>query len=272
LYKELLFDKTFTNQREALYTKYLNGFGTPPFIVSGATNLITDAFASLAGWTLAGTTPTVGAAPWGTGNSVNFDVATATTSTIAKNVVFTNGTTIEFDLYVPVTVGLTTGLPKTINILNQRVQVVGVASGSIAGAQLIITQSGVGLRGFVFNATGSINYAPAVTIAAATKYTVKIEMIQGTTTYNGTYLISLDNVFIGGVFDLDFSTYLTLPQSIMLGVISNNLGAFEFDIGNLVVDSLTVDDYTQRYTGTFISADSPAKTVTVVNGIIVSAV
>lgn len=263
-------DKTFTNQREALYTKYLNGFGTPSFIVSGSTNLITDAFASLAGWTTAGTTPTAGAAPWGTGNSVNFDVATATTSTIAKNVAFTNGTTIEFDLYVPVTAGLTTGVPKTINILNQRVQVVGTPSGSIAGAQLIITQAGVGLRGFVFNAAGVISYAPSVALSPATKYTIKIEMIQGTSTYNGAYLIYLDNVFIGGVFDLDFSTYLTLPQSIMLGVISNNLGAFEFDIGNLVVDSLTVNDYSQRYTGTFTSAD--AKTVTVVNGIIVSAV
>ena len=263
-------DKTFTNQREALYTKYLDGFGTPSFIVSGSTNLITDAFASLAGWTLAGTTPTVVAAPWGTGNSVNFDVASATTSTIARNLAFTNGTSFEFDIYLPVTVGLTTGLPKTINILNQRIPVVGVAGGTIAGAQIIVNASGASLRGFIFNATSSINYAKSVAIEAATKYTVKIEAIQGTSTYNGAYLISLDNVFIGGVFDLDFSTYLTLPQSIMLGVISNNLGAFEFDIGNLVVDSLTVNDYSQRYTGTFTSAD--AKTVTVVNGIIVSAV
>ena len=41
-------------------------------------------------------------------------------------------------------------------------------------------------------------------------------------------------------------------------------------MGNLVVDSLAVDNYTQRYTGTFISADPFL--VTVVNGIIVSAV
>jgi hypothetical protein len=41
-------------------------------------------------------------------------------------------------------------------------------------------------------------------------------------------------------------------------------------MGNLVVDSLTVNDYTNRYTGTFTSAD--AKTITVVNGIIVNAV
>lgn len=262
--------KTFTDQREAIYSKYLNGFGTPTFTVSGSTNLVTDSFASLAGWTTAGTTPTAGAAPWGSGNSVNFDVATATTSTIAKNVTFTNGTSVEFDVYVPVVTGLTTGLPKTIGILAQRIPVVGSVGGSILGSQIVVRATGASIRGFVFNASGSINYFGSTAIAAATKYTIKFEAVQGTTTYTGAYLMYINGTYVGGVFGLDFSTYLTLPQSIMLGIVSNNLGAFEMDIGNLVVDSLTVNDFTNRYTGTFTSADS--KTVTVVNGIIVSAV
>jgi hypothetical protein len=262
-------NKTYTNQREALYSKYLNGFGTPTFIVSNSTNLITDTFPNLAGWTTAGTTPTVIAAPWGTGNAVNFNV-TSGTATIAKNVTFTNGTSVEFDLYVPVTVGLTTGAPKTVGILSQQQLAVGSPSGSIAGAQLIVTSTGVALRGFMFNAAGVINITPSIVINAATKYTVKIEAIQGTTTYNGAYLIYLNDVLFGGIYNLDFSTFLALPQSIALGIYFNNLGAFNMSMGNLVVDSLTVNDYTNRYTGTFTSAD--AKTITVVNGIIVNAV
>ena len=263
-------NKTYTNQREALYSKYLNGFGTPTFIVSGSTNLITDTFTSLAGWTTAGTTPTTSAAPWGVGNAVNFNVTTAN-STIAKNVVFTNGTSFEFDLYIPVTVGLTTGGPNVISILSQQLLGVGIPSGVVAGAQLVITAAGVVLQGYIFNASGAINYTPkGKALNASTKYTVKIEAIQGTSVYTGAYLLYVNNEYISGIFNLDFSTFLALPQSILLGIGFNNLGAFDMSMGNLVVDSLAVNNYTQRYTGTFTSAD--AKTVTVVNGIIVSAV
>ena len=264
-------NKTYTNQREALYSKYVNGFGTPPFIVGASTNLITDTFTSLTGWTTAGTTPTVGAAPWGVGNAVNFNVATAD-STIAKNVAFTNGTSFEFDIYLPTTVGLTTGATKTVGILSQQLLGVGIPSGIVAGAQLLITSTGVSLRGYMFNAAAAINYTAAINLNAATKYTVKIEAIQGTSVYTGTYLLYVNSVLVGGIYNLDFSTFLVLPQSILLGIGFNNLGALNMSVGNLVVDSLTVNNYTQRYTGTFTTADSPAKTVTVVNGIIVSAV
>ena len=260
-------DKTFINQREAIYTKYLDGFGTPKVIIGDSTNLITDSFSSLSGWTTDGT-PTAGSAPWGVGNAVQFDVASETTESISKDVVFTNGTTIEFDLYVPTSVGLTTGLPKTVGICQMNLQPVGYAGGNLAGVQLIITATSIGVRGYVFTSSGVINYIQSSIIDVGVKYTIRLEVVQGTSTYNGAVLLYIDNILVGGKYDLDFATYYSLPQSLELGINSNNLGAFELYIGNLVVDSLGVHDYTNRYTGTYLSGDSPAKTVTVVNGII----
>jgi hypothetical protein len=262
--------KTFNEQREALYSKYINGFGTPNFIISGSTNLINDSFSSLTGWGTVGT-PTSITAPWGSGNAVQFNVASATTEYIQRNVVFSNGTKIEFDLYIPVTQGLTTGVPKTINILNQRIQPISVSSSSTnAGIQLIVRENNANVRGFMFDSSGGINYLPITyNIQPATKYKIKLEIIQGTSIYKGACLMYIDNIYISGVFDI--TNYISLPQSIRLGINSNNMGAFEAYIGNLIVDSLGVYDYTNRFTGTFISSDIPSKTINVVNGIIVSA-
>ena len=104
----------------------------------------------------------------------------------------------------------------------------------------------------------------------ATKTTIRVENIQGTAIYNGTCLFYVNDVYAGGIFDLDYTGFYSNPQSVALGIVSNNVGAFDLYASNLVIDTFEVLDYTERYNGTFTSNDG--KTVTVVNGIITAAV
>ena len=177
---------------------------------------------------------------------------------------------IEFDLYMATTVGLTTGLPKTVSVMSQRVQATGVVSGSICFISLIVRESGVTLRGTTVSGGGLVSNIDIGTLDPATKTTIRVENIQGTAIYNGTCLFYVNDVYAGGIFDLDYTGFYSNPQSVALGIVSNNVGAFDLYASNLVIDTFEVLDYTERYNGTFTSNDG--KTVTVVNGIITAAV
>lgn len=262
----------FDDQREALYSRFTGGFSTPKYVPGPYVNVVTDAFASMAGWTAEGTAPTLPAAPWGAGNAVLCHSTSGTPlSCLRKDALVTDKLfELEFDLYLPIVSGLTaTSTPKTVEI--SRMNVTGATYYSL---QLIVTPTLTALALQYFESAGinliTIPISTPFILAANTKYRIKLEFVKGEVAYKGAPLLYVDGVQVSDFAETTDTTWGTINK-MYLGVISSNTGAtLDLYFGNVQINKATVSDYSLRYTGTFTSAD--AKTVTVVNGIIVSAV
>lgn len=267
--------EVFAVQREAMFSKYLNGFGTPPFIAGADASILADDFgAGLGTWSTTGTAPTVVADPWGgAGNAVKCAAAANVASGIYKAAAVGQGVKAQFDLYLPDVTDLTAGAgPATVTLAR-----IGAGAGPNTqqhyGLQLIIRPTRVELRAVYFK-TPSVDLVTlktlGATLEAATKYTIRLEAIRATADYPGALLLYVNDA----VYAIDSGT-LDSGQGdaayFAAGILSSNTGqALELYLGNVEVSETTIHDYTARFTGTFTSAD--AKTVTVVNGVIMSAV
>ena len=266
---------TTTNQREALYSKYIDGYGTPAYIVGTYTTVESEDFSSgaYAGWTSFGTAPTVVTAPWGTGNALYCQSTSAAPVTfIYKANTYTNADIISFDIWLDAVAGLAPDAnPRTVGIA-RFTNVSGTINYEI---QLIVTNVSVATRVAYFetNINTGLKYLSGSSIGlnANQKYNIKLEAIKATSVSSpGSLIFSIDNVQIALEADIANETNTT-PASVTIGVSnSNTTQNFNIYYGNVLTQKAPLYDYSTRYTGSFTTADS--KTVTVVNGIITAAV
>ena len=262
----------YTENREALYSRFEGGFTTPNFVLGTYANLITETFpVSTAGWTSAGgAAPTVVDAPWGVGKALSSAISppTSTTAAIYKTIAPRQAMRATFDLWLSSVTGLTdlaAGGQFAIASFN--------SNGSTRYLlSLVVRKTGVSFLLRCLTSFGGVFVTvplKAFQIDANTKYTIKMEAVTATATYSGGMLLYVNNVLISEPLAIADSSWGSAPNRFYVGVSgSTTAKAGTVHFGNVVVDDAAVNDYTKRFTGTFTTAD--AKTATVVNGIIVT--
>lgn len=261
--------ETFTEDREAFYTKFKDGFTTPPIIQAAAVNVFTDDFAAgLGGWTLSGsgTLPTTVAAPWNAAETAAYCISNGSdTSYLAKTgLVLDKGVALQFDAYLPEVSGLTTAeLPATVQIAQFRVP------GAYYSIQMIVRQTSVSWRVQYFetpNTTLRTVTSRTIRLVAATKYTVRFEYYRGEAGYPGGVYMTVNGVRVTFPDDIADSGQ-PVASELWLGVTSCNTGLpFPLYLGNVTLDKRAVQDFTLRGTGVIRTLDG--KDLTVVNGIV----
>ncbi|MET0356203.1 MAG: hypothetical protein ABW044_05455, partial [Cellvibrio sp.] len=257
---------TFTDNRYPIYSKFSNGFSTAARYIAAPTTLYTDAFASLASWTVTGpATGTVVAAPWGAGNAVRFPVTGANTTGYIKRVsTYLDGVDITFDFYLSST-ALVSG--STIGIVN--LLTIGGATGTHYTLDLIVTASSCQLRVSYYTSNGGVGYTSFLTvgtIVAGVKRTVNIQAIRASGSDTGSILLYLDGATTPVATPYITSDAAKSPDTdLLLGPAFNNTGAtFDLYIGNVTAKTMAikpiVSDWT-AYTPTVTSGSGTLTTV-----------
>lgn len=261
----------FVAQREALYSKFMQGFATPAFIVGDPVTVLTENFAAgLGTWAANGTAPVFGAAPWGGGQSALQCVSTAgaPTSYLSQGGLATDAAVLaQFDLWLPAVSGLTSGATKTVELLELR----DAANAAYYVVELLVHETSCELRPVVFQVANDNLYTfgtTGVDLQAATRHTVRLEAVRAAAGYPGALLLYLDDQLVSLPANLADSAQ-TNPANIRVGVITSNLAAnLTVWIGNLLLQKNAVSDYSARFSG----AATADMDLTVVNGIITAAV
>lgn len=265
----------YSNNREALYSTFAGGFATPGFVVGSYANVFSDNFSDgdTVGWTNGGgAVPTVVAAPWGgTDEALRSAIAPpgSTTASIYRTIApaITDSLRAEFDLWLDQVTGLTDLSGATA---------FGIASFSSNATprydlSLVVRTTGVTLRLRYSESFGG----PYITVPlrafqfnASTKYNIRIEVVPGATTYAGGILLYVDDVLLSEPTPVNDSAWVSAVNRFYIGIAASSTAkAGVIHIGNVVVDKAVSNDYSQRYTGTFMAG---VLNVKVVNGIIVS--
>ena len=218
------------NNQPALYSKYDQSFATRDVIYTEDDPLIDEDFSGgLGAWTQLGTgTPTVVSAPWGSGDAVQFDVlADNTAPYIRQNAAVGATPVLEFDFYMP-SVDVATGTTQQVTIAS-----INAAGGAGYSVGIIQTVGGATQLRATYN-QGGFGAAPVVplpgatlTITDATKYRVKIDVVDGYIFFsvdgNKLYAGALDNSLLGAA------------SSVLVGPTFTNMSsAFSVFIGNVV--------------------------------------
>lgn len=258
----------FNSDREAIYNDASESFGTPDFIYTAGSNVINDDFSGgLGDWTLSGTSPVVVAAPWGGGGDAVLCQGTdATNSTMDNFKAFGDDIDFQFDFQMPVVDGLIEqGDPVgTITICQCRV------SGAYFQLQLTVRPSSMNIRGVYFKSpnTDLVNL-PGVEFPfqSNTRYLIKVELKKSTSSSpaNGELIMYIDGEKIFSQGGLDTFNQNPINEFTLQSAMSN-VDAFDCYFGNVVVNQLNKNDFTNRFTGSFTAQGG--ETVTVVNGII----
>lgn len=218
------------NNQPALYSKYDQSFATRDVIYTEDDPLIDEDFSGgLGAWTQLGTgTPAVVSAPWGSGDAVQFDVlADNTAPYIRQNAAVGATPVLEFDFYMP-NVDVATGTTQQVTIAS-----INAAGGAGYSVGIIQTVGGATQLRATYN-QGGFGAAPVVplpgatlTITDATKYRVKIDVVDGYIFFsvdgNKLYAGALDNSLLGSA------------SSVLVGPTFTNMSsAFSVFIGNVV--------------------------------------
>jgi hypothetical protein len=224
------------HQEIALFSKYDDAYAYRANLFTDDTPIISEDFSSGIGtWTVTSTPPVIEAAPWGAGQAAKFVVTAGTPQPfIAKTSALAFDPILEFDLYFP-TISLATGVSNqltvfsltTADLTTYNVAVIQSVGGT---ARLNISRSDTDVV--------SVNM-PTYLIEAATKYTIKVDIIKGdTTSSNGYVLITVNGVKLyAGAFANGGVAAVT---STVLGAIFNNMGSdFNFFISNIVTGGKT---------------------------------
>lgn len=230
--KVLQRNKVIANEHDqpALYSKYDSAYAPRDVIYNENTPLIDDDFdPGYGSWTAAGTgTPSVVSAPWGSGNAVQFDVTVSNTAPyLQQSASVGNYPVLEFDFYMP-DVDVATDVTQQCTIAS-------INSGSGEGYSVGIIQSVGGATSLrvTYNKDG-YGTAPVATlpngrytIESATKYRVKVDVIDGYIQF------TVDgNVVYAGALSNSLLTNNTL---VLVGPTFSNMdSAFSVFIGNVV--------------------------------------
>lgn len=258
------------DQREPLYSVYDDKYGIRSQVVSGTTNIITEDFSGgLGAWTTVGTAPTIVVAPWnGSEFAIECPSTSGTpTSYLQQDIAIGNHPTLQFDLWLPDVIGQAPSGPnKTVDIVQLR------TPGAAYVVQLLVSESAIRPRVQYFKASNVDLTTPeqlSINLDAGTQYTFNVDIVKSDGVGPGFLLFTVNGQIFSRVqIDNDLQNTLTRTR---IGVISSNTGQnFTAYIGNYILDNKTLSDYTQRFTGSFTAQSG--ETVTVVNGIIISAV
>jgi len=257
------------DQREPLYSKYDQKYGIRSQIIEPGATIIDDDFSGgLGAWTLEGNAPTVVAAPWGGGGSAVLCQSTVVEpiSRIVQAVALGDHPAAEFDLWLPEDTGLTPGpLTATIPICELR------PAGTAYTMQLLVKPDAISTRVQYFKSPNSDLTTPQQIFANLikdTRYRLSIDVVKSDGNNSGFLLFILDGEVLCAQ-PIDNANQVTLT-TVRLGAISSNTGQdLDLYLGDVLVQSKLSHDYTQRFTGSFVAQSG--ETVTVVNGVIVSA-
>jgi hypothetical protein len=224
------------HQELAVYSKYDNSYAYRANLFTDDTPAINENFSGGIGtWTVTSTPPVIEAAPWGAGQAAKFVVTAVTPQPfIAKTSALAFDPILEFDLYFP-TISLATGVSNqltvfsltTADLTTYNVAVIQSVGGT---ARLNVSRSDTNVV--------SVNM-PTYLIEAATKYTIKVDIIKGdTTSSDGYVLITVNGVKL---YAAGFANGgISAVTSTVVGAIFNNMGSdFNFFISNIVTGGKT---------------------------------
>lgn len=258
---------SFAEQRAPLYSKFTNGFTTAQRYIGAASTLYTDAFASLASWTVTGpATGTVVAAPWGAGNAVRFPVTPANASGYIKRAsTYVDGIDITFDFYMS-SVALVTG--STIGIVN--ILTLGGASGTHYTLDLIVTASSATFRVSYYTSNGGVGFTSFLTVGtvvAGVKRTIQIQAIRASGSDTGAILLYLDGSTTPVTAPYITSDAAKSPDTdLLLGPSFNSTGAtFDMYIGNVTSKTMGIKPIVQDWTAYTPTVTSGSGTLTSVS-------
>jgi hypothetical protein len=264
---------TYTTNREALYSEFDGGFTTPGYVVGSWGPELSDDFfdGNTTGWTIVGTAAVVVAAPWGGGGKAAKFVAPAggSSSMYQGSLTLDNGVRLTCDLWLPEVSGLIASGSVFVPLVS--FNSVNTARYSLSA---VVRSGGVSLSLRYMNSFGGSFITIPLTQAsldAATKYTLELTAVKATATYPGGIMLKVNGVRVSAPVAMLDSAWAGIVDRVSVGASATGLAVpFTAYIGNVVVQSAPINDYSGRYTGTFTTTDG--KTVTVVNGIITKAV
>lgn len=257
---------TYTDGQIARYNRWTEAFDTRDYLIGATASVFADDFsAGIGSWTTnVGAVPTTAAAPWDAGETaITFTHDGSTVSYLQKTgLVFGLVRSAEFDVYLDDVEGLTVSESSTL------VPFFGMQTGfGYYSLQFVVKSNRVEIRAQVFQEPSAdlVSVSGRFTMAAATKYHIKVEMYQSDSGRPGALICSIDDVKFTLPIDLDDATQNS-PTRVRLGLISSNTGLpfvakfANFDCGSGAITTI--------YSGTFDPAAVTA--ITVVNGAITS--
>jgi hypothetical protein len=224
------------HQELALFSKYDDAYAYRANLFTDDTPIISEDFSGGIGtWTVTSTPPVIESAPWGAGVAAKIVVTTgAPQPFITKTSALAFDPILEFDLYFP-TISLATGVSNQLTVFSlitadttaYNVAIIQSAGGT---ARLSVSRSDTDVV--------SVNI-PTYLIEAATKYTIKVDIIKGDTTSSDGYIrITVNDVKLYA--DTFANGGVSAITSTRLGAVFNNMGSsFNFFISNIVTGGKT---------------------------------
>jgi hypothetical protein len=224
------------HQELALFSKYDDAYAYRANLFSDDTPIISEDFSGGIGtWTVTSTPPVIEAAPWGAGVAAKFAVTAGTPQPyITKTSALGFDPVLEFDLYFP-TISLATGVSNQITVFTL------LTADATTYSVSVIQSVGGDARLSVSRSDGvvlPVNIATYL-IGAATKYTIKADIIKGdTTSSDGYILLTVNGVKLYA--DTFANGGVSTIASTRLGAVFNNMGSsFNFFISNIVTGGKT---------------------------------
>jgi len=252
------------NNREALYSIFDRKWGSRTDIILDGLVLINEIFTNLAAWTIDGTStvdPMVQTSSWDVGeNSVLFNPDTNTTSYIKKTLAFDDSFKIEFDFWMDQTTNL---VPSTTTII-----LFNMADRYTCEMVLKPESAKLRIRAYdglggntLFEGSGSLQPNKLNHVI----FNVKKQVGDS----EGAVAFELNDKLVSSdIFD---NTNTATPTEFRIGAQGSIAStAMQLEVGNVLINNKDIIDYSDRFTGSFTAQSG--ETVTVVNGIIVTAV
>jgi hypothetical protein len=224
------------HQELALFSKYDDAYAYRANLFTDDTPIISEDFSGGIGtWTVTSTPPVIESAPWGAGVAAKFVVTAGTPQPyITKPSALGFDPVLEFDLYFP-TISLATGVSNQITVFTL------LTADATTYSVSVIQSVGGDARLSVSRSDGvvlPVNIATYL-ISAATKYTIKADIIKGdTTSSDGYILLTVNGVKLYA--DTFANGGVSTIASTRLGAVFNNMGSsFNFFISNIVTGGKT---------------------------------
>lgn len=258
---------TVLEQREPVYSKFYGGFATTSRFIMPAASLFTESFGgTLASWTVTGpATPSIVAAPWaGGGNALKVPVTSANTiGFISRAAAFSEGVLAEFDFQIS-TAAISSNPVGVCNVL----VIAHPNTGSNYVLNLVKTSVDFYIQAETYTGLSNAGYTVTTlkkSLAAGTKYKIRLEAVRGDAQTNGSILLYVDDVLAGPVFRLADSAQVN-GTTVYFGaaVFNNTGGTFDMYYGNIAVSKIDVKSMATRYTGNVVAG----QTMTFVNGVL----
>lgn len=218
-----LLSGTPADQNGIVYNASIGRFVPNGRLRGALVSVLADDFSdgNYTGWTATGATPVVIDAPWsGGGKAVQFpSLSSSVNSYISQSVSTDVGIQCEFDLWLPVVSGLSTGATKQIPLVQLR------STGGYLSLQVATNESGAGLRLVYFKTPNvdNVNGPKAFGLAANTKYRVKLVSFRTTAQGAGFYALFVDGALASYLETDDIGQ--SNVTNVRWGILNQNTGS-----------------------------------------------